>query len=398
MANIFSGVMNAGRPSGSNSAAGLAQYKQQLDEYELKRARYQREQDVRASQPEFEATIKDMTPERQAQARMFRKMTTLQSMGDQGLAGFNKTVEQRGTTLRNISDEAEKLKRHNAERDYDLAHPESTDYEKNLAAFRALGTDKSREDGVYSRDQIEALQFQGREKFIDTGIAEVSSIDPEKAFEYKFAEKAMREGMGDKQTDQYLGFQDTVAASDTFMTNMLRKREAVQQLHGMSTDSNMGWETIFALAPGTSQRTWQAVRDEVVANIGIDELMKMKDSSPTGASGLGQLSDTEMRILTALVGKLEQAGTPEQARRILQKIDAQYGDMERNRKIKLRRINRQNRAFENTYDKSIPEQFRYEIDDSYKYLLDDDFTKPGRESPLIKKETPEERDQRLFGG
>ena len=70
MANIFSGILGSGGSAGSGGAQ-LAQYKQQLDEYELKRAHHQRQQDLATSQDSFETSIKDMSPERQAQARYF---------------------------------------------------------------------------------------------------------------------------------------------------------------------------------------------------------------------------------------------------------------------------------------------------------------------------------------
>ena len=355
MANIFSGLFSGG---GGGSASSLQRQKDAMEQHNALMEYKRRNEDIIDQIPAYDKAIEQMTPERQN--------------------GF----KQRGVTIKDQASEAAKLKRFKEERDYKLANPEDTDYKKNLATFTALGDGS----GTYTPAQIKALQFQGREKFVDTGIAQVSTIDPNKKIDYQFTEAAMRRGMGDKQTDEYIGFEDQVAASDTFMTNMLRKRESVQELFGMSTDSNMGFESIFSYLYGTEQRDWRQVKDQVVANIGIDALLEMKQSSPTGASGLGQLSDTEMRILTALVGSLDQAGSPERAQEILKKIDAQYANMEKARKLKLRQINRRNRAVEEKYPASLPEEYRYIIADEYKYLLNDEFTKPGRESPLIKQE------------
>lgn len=63
--------------------------------------------------------------------------------------------------------------------------------------------------------------------------------------------------------------------------------------------------------PGTSARDIRALVDTVKANVGFDKLQAMREASPTGGA-LGQVSDTENRMLQATLGNLEQSQSEEQ--------------------------------------------------------------------------------------
>jgi len=67
----------------------------------------------------------------------------------------------------------------------------------------------------------------------------------------------------------------------------------------------------LANIPGTKARDLKAQIDTIRANIGFDELQKMRDSSPTGGA-LGNVSEKEIAFLQALLANLEQSQSPEQ--------------------------------------------------------------------------------------
>lgn len=58
----------------------------------------------------------------------------------------------------------------------------------------------------------------------------------------------------------------------------------------------------------------------ISANISLDKLNEMRQNSPTGASGLGQVTEGEHRILQAVYGSVEQSQSKEQLQQNLRKM------------------------------------------------------------------------------
>lgn len=64
--------------------------------------------------------------------------------------------------------------------------------------------------------------------------------------------------------------------------------------------------------PGSQANDVAKLIDTIKATSTLDELKKLKAASPTGASGLGALSDKEAAILQNQIGALDQSQTPQQ--------------------------------------------------------------------------------------
>ena len=64
--------------------------------------------------------------------------------------------------------------------------------------------------------------------------------------------------------------------------------------------------------------------DTIKANIGLDELTRMKEVSKTGASGLGNLTGKELDALQASLGNLDRAQSPAQLRANLLAVKDHY--------------------------------------------------------------------------
>lgn len=58
----------------------------------------------------------------------------------------------------------------------------------------------------------------------------------------------------------------------------------------------------------------------ITSSIGIERIIEMKDASPNGATGFGALNETELRLLLAQLGSLDQAQSATQLRRNLERI------------------------------------------------------------------------------
>ena len=70
---------------------------------------------------------------------------------------------------------------------------------------------------------------------------------------------------------------------------------------------------------GTDARNLRGDIDRIKANIGFEELNKMRRESPTGGA-LGQVTERELQFLQSVQGSLDQAQTPEQLERMLNGI------------------------------------------------------------------------------
>lgn len=79
--------------------------------------------------------------------------------------------------------------------------------------------------------------------------------------------------------------------------------------------------------PGSAARNLQSDIQEIKSRIGLDALMAAKATSPTGASGFGQLSDKEMEILQAQVANLDTVQSPEQLKEKLNTVLIHYDNV-----------------------------------------------------------------------
>lgn len=82
-----------------------------------------------------------------------------------------------------------------------------------------------------------------------------------------------------------------------------------------------------SIIPGSPARNIKSDIQEIKSRLGLDALLAAKATSPTGASGFGQLSDKEMEILQAQVANLDQAQSPQQLRDKLSKIVQHYNNV-----------------------------------------------------------------------
>jgi hypothetical protein len=101
----------------------------------------------------------------------------------------------------------------------------------------------------------------------------------------------------------------------------------IDQALGMvgSTTAGFGGKILGHVA-GTKATDFQGVLDAIKANLGFDQLMAMKTMSKNGASGLGALSDNEMKLLTSLGGSLDRNQSPEQLRSNLLALKEKYAN------------------------------------------------------------------------
>lgn len=102
--------------------------------------------------------------------------------------------------------------------------------------------------------------------------------------------------------------------------NVLSAVTDAKNLVGVTTT---GPGSLLSKVPGTNARDLQAKLDTVKANLGFDRLQQMREMSPTGGA-LGAVAVQELIALQSTVASLDQAQSPTELRKSLEKIERHY--------------------------------------------------------------------------
>jgi hypothetical protein len=136
--------------------------------------------------------------------------------------------------------------------------------------------------------------------------------------------------LGIKQADLGIRQSEAQRAEEQRRTAAAGKATAqTQTADSMEQALTRGREFIDAAGVWTNLLPWQRQKranlegqiDTLKGNLTFDKLMDMKNSSPTGASGLGALSDSEARMLAATVASLSADMSPPELERSFAVVD-----------------------------------------------------------------------------
>lgn len=81
--------------------------------------------------------------------------------------------------------------------------------------------------------------------------------------------------------------------------------------------------TALAAIPGTDAKDVSSVIDTIKANIGFEQLQRMREASPTGGA-LGQVAVQELNFLQAALGNLSTQQSPARLQQTLKEIQTRY--------------------------------------------------------------------------
>jgi hypothetical protein len=102
---------------------------------------------------------------------------------------------------------------------------------------------------------------------------------------------------------------------------VINKIDSALQKVGYGT---AGVGSVLRNVPGTSASDLSADLDTILSSLGLGKLMEMKNNSKAGASGMGQLSDREMTLLTSALSSLKQSQSPGQLAQHLNDVKTHY--------------------------------------------------------------------------
>ena len=78
--------------------------------------------------------------------------------------------------------------------------------------------------------------------------------------------------------------------------------------------------SVLSNVPGTQAHDLQNLMESVKANVTFDRLNQMRAASTTGSSGLGQVTQTELGLLSNVLGSLEQSQSKDQFQENLERL------------------------------------------------------------------------------
>lgn len=139
---------------------------------------------------------------------------------------------------------------------------------------------------------------------------------------------------------------------------------AVSELHGLTGYDTVGFGKFLEHLPMTNTQEWIAMKDNIVARLGLEQLAKMKALSRTGASGLGQLSEKELKVLQEQLASLRQFQSPHAIKRGLKKIYTQLNKV----KTSIRSDQQDNVNWYDRNSQNLRSENRY---DNTKYYSDE---------------------------
>jgi hypothetical protein len=237
-----------------------------------------------------------------------------------------------------------------------------TDAEKReVDAFRKFNrptaiqkADRLLEAGAKSAEAyIAEARALGMDNWVDLGDHLENTIlvglprDQQIRLRKEIAAVKAKEKVGVEQGQFVADYGVAMASGDTMWDDLDYSIEVLSDLAGMTDYSTTGFASWLAGVPAMSATEWRDKRDTLVARLGLGKLMELKAGSSTGSSGLGALSEKELKVLQDFYGNLNQAKTPRKIKRELRKM---YGILQQSQdKIRARQYKNSVR-----YDKLAP--------------------------------------------
>lgn len=116
------------------------------------------------------------------------------------------------------------------------------------------------------------------------------------------------------------------------MQNAKTQLTSLNNALSMIPENGISWNTgltgsALSMIPGTDARNLQAELETIGSGSMLQTMQALKAASPTGATGMGALSDSEGKILRDSLGSLDRWQSPAQLRRNLENIRSTYTNM-----------------------------------------------------------------------
>lgn len=325
MANIFSGIFN--RPQ--NTAMQLAHYQQQLRDYQDKMDAYQQQQAVQNLDPYIKQVMEEMTPERQAHMMLQRQMMKNPATFEKGLAGFQQSMQQRGTTIADILKQDKTTQETIARHDYKVNNPLPGDEGAKLEYAKAyIGEENYNrlvKEGNY--DEIRKLMDRAARarQLIDRGLYWEDAVTGERYDKNVYEEELVRKA-GANTAERLDNYNTNRKAMRSMVVGVSDHVDALKRLKDGATNWTTGAGAFLRHLPGTDARDWYAELQTVNSKTVLDTMKELKSLSQSGATGFGAVNEKELMVMMDKWGKLDEFMDDED---IIEVIDRRIKILER---------------------------------------------------------------------
>lgn len=276
-----------------DTALGLAQYKQQADDrMALQQAKMQQEAELRNT----------LTPYQQEMLSLKRQQLA-QSGSDNPFNSKNEFINLMG--IRNnpkvwdsLPDDQKALV--NSRLNYMSNNPENI-YE--VSQQKALGKAMGEFSGEREKEQQIGYYREGGQKYVMPGT------EAEEDYLTKNSKKITNN--------------ETVARTAKTVVDDI---QAVKRLAGEHPELAASWGSKLSFVPGTPAANIKARIESIKGNSGVDSLLKIKASG----AGLGQIPQSQMDMLSNLIGNLDQAQSFPELLDVINRYERIYKDVYNN--------------------------------------------------------------------
>jgi len=180
---------------------------------------------------------------------------------------------------------------------------------------------KGRDGGYTSLEQLTSIGVPQDEA--QQMITAFQGNVPEQAVS-SYSKAAKEETAAMERKEKSDAIQKSIKARAELITSKID--QALGKISPMTTGGMAGIADVPFLGQATGAKDLQSDLDTVKAILGFEQLEQMKNQSRAGASGLGQLSDREMKLLTAARSNLDQAQTPQQLKERLEEVKVHFNN------------------------------------------------------------------------
>jgi hypothetical protein len=322
MANMFgvmSGAFHNGGGGNGSSEQEDAYYRAQLTEW-LRKQKYQEELDARAYAEQQARQLQEQLPGALDQAMQnsgyqqspasnasFEVLKKVAGIGSPLMAGpIQQMLTKSQAGLVSAGTPTQKMK------EYDQAQ-QDPQFQQWLNEQRQVNTPAALQI-AQSLAQARGLQVPGEEEIVQAGklstpdsIAANEAAKTAAAQDTKFAVEKIN--AANKALSQY---DDVVGQSNTMLANIAGMREA------MAKNPNVaGFGSYLRFLPETDAKAFANSRQALVSGLAMENLQHLKSISPTGASGFGALSESELRVLQDSIVRLDVETDPATVNKML---------------------------------------------------------------------------------
>lgn len=158
--------------------------------------------------------------------------------------------------------------------------------------------------------------FNSRNPYLDQAD---QYIDPDtgKVVKKNLTEAELRKKEGVDIQNRLSEYSMNVAKGEAGLEQVDFMDEQLDNLANTATGWSTGFGSFFKAVPTSDANKWDTMKTGVLAGLGLDKIAEMKSQSSTGATGMGALNEKELDLLVSYRGKLEQANTPEEIKRVI---------------------------------------------------------------------------------